>query len=122
MAEEPVASGTPAPLGAPMPPAAAAGPAAMSPAQAAAASPAGRFAVYFFSVRPLALVSGAWQRLTERHPELAELDLRAPRSVEVPGKGTFYAVEAGAFATRAEAQAVCDRLRPQGQSCKVLAS
>jgi hypothetical protein len=39
--------------------------------------------------------------------------------VAVPGKGTFYRVAGGAFATRAEAQAACDRLRAGGQYCVV---
>lgn len=84
-------------------------------------APAGSFALYFFSVRPLARVASEWRRLMERHPELAGLEPRPPRPVDVPGKGTMYSVEAGAFATRAEAQAICDRLRSRDQSCRVLA-
>jgi hypothetical protein len=96
-------------------------PTAVAPARTEAAPSAGRYAIYFFSVRPAARISREWRRLVERHPDLAGLELQTARPVEVPGKGTFYAVEAGAFATRAEAQAVCDRLRSQGRSCRALA-
>jgi hypothetical protein len=117
----PVASGKPAPLGAPVPPVVVAEPTTVAPARTEAAPPAGRFAIYFFSVRPLARVASEWRRLMERHPELAGFEPRPPRPVDVPGKGTMYPVEAGAFATRAEAQAICDRLRSRDQPCRVLA-
>ena len=117
---EPVAPGGSAPLGAPVPPDAMAEPIAVAPARTEAAPPAGRFAIYLFSVRPAARVSSEWRRLTERHPDLAGLELRPTRPVAIPGKGTLYRIEAGAFATRAEAQAVCDRLRSRGQACSIL--
>jgi hypothetical protein len=120
-AQGPVTPDGPAPPRAPEPVAASAEPSAVPLARTAGAPPAGRFAAYFLSVRPPARVAGEWRRLTERHPELAGLQPRAPRPVQVPGRGTFYAVEAGAFATRAEAQAVCDRLRPRAQACRVVA-
>jgi hypothetical protein len=121
--EEPVASGSSAPLpGAPKRVVAAAEPAAALPTGTAGAPPAGSFAIYFFSVRPSTRVASEWRLLKERHPdELADLEPWAPRPVKVSGEGTFYRVEAGAFATKAEAQAVCDRLRSRGQSCRVLA-
>jgi hypothetical protein len=57
--------------------------------------------------------------MAERFPSLAGLELRPAVPVAVPGKGTFYRVAGGAFATRAEAQAACDRLRAGGQYCEV---
>jgi hypothetical protein len=121
VAEEPVASDGSAPLGTASP-SAAEGPAAVPPPWTVEeVAPAGSFALYFFSVRPLARVASEWRRLMERHPELAGLEPRPPRPVDVPGKGTMYPVEAGAFATRAEAQAICDRLRSRDQPCRVLA-
>jgi cell division septation protein DedD len=71
-------------------------------------------------VRPASQVAVTWRQLADRYPQLAGLQLRPTRPVEVPNVGTLYAVEAGAFETRADAQALCDRLRAQGQSCKVL--
>jgi hypothetical protein len=119
--KEPVASDGSAPLGTASP-SAAEGPAAVPPPWTVEeVAPAGSFALYFFSVRPLARVASEWRRLMERHPELAGFEPRPPRPVDVPGKGTMYPVEAGAFATRAEAQAICDRLRSRDQPCRVLA-
>jgi cell division septation protein DedD len=119
--KEPTTPSRPATIGAPEPSAATAELTAAPPARPAEAPSAGRFVVYFFSVRPSARVVSEWRRLTERHPALAGLELQTPRSIDVPGTSTLYAVEAGAFATRAEAQAICDQLRPRGQRCRVLA-
>ena len=82
--------------------------------------PAARSSVHLASVRDPADVSGEWQRLAKRHQVLADLELQAPRKVEVPGKGIFYRVIGGAFATRAEAQAVCERLRSAGRYCTIV--
>jgi hypothetical protein len=80
---------------------------------------AGRWAVQVASVRDRAEAPGAWRRLAARHPALAGLEPRVPRAVPVPGKGTFYRVMGGSFATEAEARAVCDRLRADGEGCLV---
>jgi hypothetical protein len=64
-----------------------------------------------------------WRRLRRLHPTLLQgVELRPPRPVEVPGQGTYYRVAGGAFATRAEAQAACARLRAAGQYCTVVAA
>jgi hypothetical protein len=96
---------------------------AIPPARAAKAPGASsaRFGVYFYAVRPQARVAEEWQRLLERYPDiLAGLELRPSRSIAVAGTGTLYAIEGGAFVTRSEAQAVCDRLRARGESCRVV--
>jgi Tfp pilus assembly protein PilF len=112
----------------PPPPAPArAAPVAPATAPAAPAAPppptvgrgAGRFAVHVASVRELAAVPKEWQRVAERFPALAGMGLRSPTAVAIPGKGTFYRVAGGAFATHDEAQAACDRLRAAGQYCEV---
>jgi cytoskeleton protein RodZ len=82
---------------------------------------AARFALQVAAVRDPASVPSEWRRLKRRYASLAGLELRAPRSVEIPGKGTFYRVYGGAFATRAEARAACDRLRSEGGDCRVVA-
>ena len=63
-------------------------------------------------------VSGEWRRAAARHPGLTGLQPRDPQVVEVPGRGTFWRVLAGSFATRAEAEAACDRLRDEGGACR----
>jgi SPOR domain len=83
--------------------------------------PAARFAVHVASVRDPADVPGEWRRLAGRYSSLAGLEPQAPRTVEVPGKGIFHRVIGGAFATRAEAQTVCARIRSGGGYCAVVA-
>jgi cytoskeleton protein RodZ len=83
--------------------------------------PAARFALHVASVREHASVPGEWRRLAKQYASLVGMQARAPRRVEVPGKGIFYRVVGGAFATRAEAQAACERLRSEGGDCQVVA-
>ena len=61
----------------------------------AAGRAAGRFAIHVASVRDPSRVAEEWRRLAERHPGLAGLALREPRTVEVPGRGRYYRVVAG---------------------------
>ncbi len=83
-------------------------------------SAAGRFALQVAAVHNQAAVPGEWQRLVRRYPSLAGLKPQAPKVVDIPGRGTFYRVLGGAFATRAEAQSVCERLRGEGGECRVV--
>jgi hypothetical protein len=86
------------------------------------ASRAGPFALQLASVRRPEGVAEAWRRLSARFPaELAGLEPRPGRAVRVPGRGVFHPLLAGAFATRAEAMAACDRLRAAGGECLVVA-
>jgi hypothetical protein len=83
--------------------------------------PAGRFTVHVALVRNAADASGEWQRLARRYSSLASLAPQPARPVEVSGKGTFYRVLGGEFATRAEARAVCDKVRSEGGGCNEVA-
>ena len=89
------------------------------PGPAPPAPPAGGWAVQVAAVRGLAEVAAEWRRSTARHPSLAGLAPRDPQVIEVPGRGRFWRVLAGAFATRAEAEDACDRLRAEGGACRV---
>ena len=66
----------------------------------------GPIAVQLAAVRTADQVGPEWQRLVKRYPQLEELELQPPQTVEVAGKGTFYRVIAGPLATKAEAQAL----------------
>ncbi|MEK0083272.1 tetratricopeptide repeat protein [Benzoatithermus flavus] len=79
----------------------------------------GAFALQLAAVPDPAQVDAEWKRLKARYPALKELDLRAPQTVEVPGKGTFYRIIAGSFASRADAEAMCARLRQAGAACRL---
>ncbi len=83
--------------------------------------PAGRFTVHVALVRNAADASGEWQRLARLYSSLASLAPQPARPVEVSGKGTFYRVLGGEFATRAEARAVCDKVRSEGGGCNEVA-
>jgi tetratricopeptide (TPR) repeat protein len=96
-----------------------------SPPGAVAGRPpvAAGFAVHLASLRDPAGAAEEWRRLRRLHPTLLQgVELRPPRPVEVPGQGTYYRVAGGAFATRAEAQAACARLRAASQYCTVVAA
>jgi tetratricopeptide (TPR) repeat protein len=98
----------------------AAGPvAAAAPAAPPPATAGGGYAVQLAAVPEPGQVASEWRRLSGRYPMLKELELQPPQTVEVPGKGTFYRVIAGSFASRAEADAVCARLRAAGGSCRL---
>lgn len=83
-----------------------------------AASGERRFAVQLASVPDSAQVAPEWRRLIKRFPQLRELELQPPQSVEVAGKGTFYRVIAGPLASQAEAEALCARLSKAGGVCR----
>jgi tetratricopeptide (TPR) repeat protein len=81
----------------------------------------GDFAIQIALVRDPAEVLQEWRRLERRHPSLTKLKPLPPRPVGVASKGTFYGVVGGSFATRAEAQATCERLREEGGDCLMIA-
>jgi hypothetical protein len=82
---------------------------------------AGGFAIHLASIRHAADVPGEWQALTRKHPSLAKLRPRAAEAVEVPGKGTFYRVAGGSFASRNEAARACAPVKAAGAYCAILA-
>jgi len=95
---------------------------AAKPAPAVPAPPpAGGWAVQVAAVRDPAEVPGEWRRVAARHPGVAGLAPREPQAVEVPGRGRFWRVLAGSFATRAEAEAACARVRAGSGACRALA-
>jgi hypothetical protein len=80
----------------------------------------GPFALQVASVRESA-VATTWQRLLVQFPaELAGLELRPARAPKASRRSVYYPVIAGAFATRPEAQAACDRLQAAGGECLVV--
>lgn len=103
----------------PEPPAAPAAPAEPTPAEPPPRA-AGPYLVHLASFRDPALVPVEWERLKARFPNrLRDLELEPPQPVSIPGRGTYYRVSAGSFATRAAAQAACDEVRAGGGSCWV---
>jgi len=82
---------------------------------------AGGFAIHLTSIRDQAGVAAEWQATVKKHPSLAKLEPRPAQVIEVPGKGIFYRVEAGSFASRDEAARACAPLKAAGAYCAIVA-
>ncbi|MEZ5903605.1 MAG: SPOR domain-containing protein [Geminicoccaceae bacterium] len=82
--------------------------------------PPSGFAIHLASVRSPAAAHEEWTRLAGVLDLDPSVDQVLPQRIEVPGKGVFYRVEGGPFATRAEAAAACAPLAATGQYCAVI--
>jgi cell division septation protein DedD len=60
-----------------------------------------------------------WAAFVQRLPDLAEGREPFILPFERPGQPTVWRLRAGGFASAAEAQAWCDRLRARGAACWV---
>ena len=89
-------------------------------AKAAVASTVGRYRVQISSLRSEASVRRSWSTISLRNKDiLGNLSLLIERT-QLPGKGTFYRMQAGRLQTRAQAGAVCSRLKKRKVSCIVV--
>lgn len=94
--------------------------------EAVAAAPAAKpsqpsgFAIHLASVRSPGAANEEWARLAAEFDLDPSIDQVLPQRVEVPGKGVFYRVGGGPFATRAEAAAACEPLAAAGQYCAII--
>ncbi len=79
----------------------------------------GNVAIQLGAVRSDADARAQWQRMRSRFSLLGNKSLNV-QSADIPGKGTFYRIQAGGFASRAEAKAACDKLAAAGQACFVV--
>lgn len=94
-------------------------PAVKPPAPAVKGALAGSYRIQLSAVRTEDAVAPEWARLQHHFPEtLSHLKMEAPKA-EVPGKGTYYRIEAGPL-DQGGAKAACDHLRSQGVGCFVL--
>jgi hypothetical protein len=78
----------------------------------------GSYRLQLSAVRSPDAVPEEWARLKRRFPELVSLK-NSTNKIDVPGKGTFYRVEAGPLDESA-AKSACTRLRGQGLGCIVV--
>lgn len=78
------------------------------------------FAIHLASVRSPGAAKDEWARLAAELDLAPEIQEILPERVEIPGKGVFYRVAGGPFATRAEAAAACAPIAAQDQYCAVL--
>ena len=118
-AEEPAAPPNEVAATTPPPPKPAANP-APEPAPEPAVS-AGPYRVQMASLKSRAAVEKNWATLKRRHTDLLgklELDIQ---SVQLSGgRGTFYRMQAGPLASRAQANALCASLKSRKQGCIVV--
>ncbi|MBR6412582.1 MAG: SPOR domain-containing protein [Alphaproteobacteria bacterium] len=64
-----------------------------------------------------ATVEKAWKEISQKHKALLSNTSHDIISAEIAGKGTFYRLQAGRFATRDQAAALCTKLKAQKQDC-----
>jgi cell division septation protein DedD len=88
------------------------------PSAPKAASGSGGYRLQLSAVRNADAVAGEWARLKRLYPELARLS-NSTTKIDIPGKGTFYRVEAGPL-DEAAAKSTCTHLRGQGLGCIVV--
>jgi len=98
---------------------------AATTANAAASAPRqggrdGRFFIHLASVRSAEAARAEWRRLAEHLDLPQDLRQRPPERVDIEGKGTFYRVAGGHFATRAAAAELCARIEAEDQYCAVM--
>ena len=79
----------------------------------------GPYALHLASVRTAADTEGEWRRLAKLHGLRPDLVARPPERVEIAGKGVFYRVLRGAYATKAEAEGACAVVEAKGAYCTV---
>lgn len=94
-------------------------PAPAQPAAAEKAAPkaiAGDWQIQIMSSPNKGAIEKSWTTLAEKHSFLANVSHEI-EEVDLPDKGTFYRLYAGAFAEKAQADELCNKLKAAGGSC-----
>ena len=78
------------------------------------------FAVQLMALRDESSVERAWTELHDRYKRLQGTTRLPTVPVEVAGKGRFYRLLVGPYATRADAQSLCSGLKRDGGECRVV--
>ena len=73
--------------------------------------------VQLFSSNNETAVEKAWQRILTKHKALLSDMTYDIEPAQIKGKGTFYRLKVGQFATREMASALCAKLKAQKQDC-----
>ncbi|MBR4931514.1 MAG: SPOR domain-containing protein [Alphaproteobacteria bacterium] len=77
----------------------------------------GEWKVQLFSSNNKSAVETAWKRILFKHKALLSDMSYKIESAKITGKGTFYRLKVGQFASRDMAAALCDKLKAQKQDC-----
>lgn len=81
----------------------------------------GSYRVQMSSLRSQSAVQKSWVSLRKRHSDLlGKLSLSIEPVTLKGGKGTYYRMQAGPFASRSTASALCASLKKRKQSCIVV--
>ncbi len=70
-----------------------------------------------FSSNNKSAVENAWERIQTKHKSLLSNMSYEIESAEIKGKGTWYRLKVGQFATRDMAATLCGKLKAQKQDC-----
>ncbi|MFK8251485.1 SPOR domain-containing protein [Ancylobacter terrae] len=111
----------PAPANVPVPAARAAAPApaaAATPAPATTASTGG-FVVQIAAQRSEAEAQSAWKQVQARYPAVLGSQRVSIRRADLGDRGIYYRAQVGPFASRDQANELCQNLRAQGGDCMV---
>ncbi len=88
------------------------------PAPVAVAS-AGGFRVQIGSFQDRAAADAAWARIAPKHQAVISGTQKHIKQADLGAKGTWYRLQFGPYATRAEADSACGKLKAAGQDCLV---
>jgi hypothetical protein len=72
------------------------------------------------AVREAGAATGEWARLTRRMPDLLASRTLQARRVDLGAKGVYYRLQTGPFASRGDAQHLCDQIKARGAGCMVI--
>ncbi|MFS8038505.1 SPOR domain-containing protein [Xanthobacter sp. AM11] len=94
-----------------------------APVQTAAATPApaatGSYVVQVASQRSEADALGSWKVLQQRYPNILGSYKANVKRADLGDKGIYYRAQVGPFATRDQANELCQSLRAQGGDCVI---
>ena len=86
-------------------------------AEPVAAAPKGEWKVQLFSSTDKAKVEKEWKLISKKQKALVSDMPMQIVPAKIPGKGTFYRLQIGAFETRQMASNLCAKLKKQKQEC-----
>ncbi|MCS0505290.1 SPOR domain-containing protein, partial [Ancylobacter mangrovi] len=90
-----------------------------APAATSEPAPAGTYVVQVASVRSEAEAQATWKSMQAKYPGILGSQQVAIRRADLGDRGIYYRTQVGSFASRDEANNLCQALRSQGGDCMV---
>jgi len=94
-------------------------PRSIAPSSAPAAGGGGGYVVQLSAQKSEGEASAAFRSAQARYPNLLGHRQLIVRRKEIAGKGTFYGAQVGPFASREDANQLCEGLKSAGGTCIV---